>query len=249
MPGNGRTAHSPVPYGLTASGPGCAYGPPATCRSGQVVDGSELSPLAADRLGGTERRQPRCAPDPPGGGIDEHGSGGELVRLAGLGFRVDTARHRQVLARIAGAPRCGYLTWSAAHQIPNLLQDGASVVLDRFSQDTVRVLAWLMSSDDYLTELTCPIKYPYVGPLIRREEGRIVWDMTQPTVGKALTDLLHDACAQPPCALRLPQRPSKDRGDTTTLVDKLLDLFIGCRFTTSHLDLSYQVRAQEKSVI
>ena len=31
---------------------------------GRVVDGSESSPLAADRLGGTERRQPRCAPDP-----------------------------------------------------------------------------------------------------------------------------------------------------------------------------------------
>jgi hypothetical protein len=28
------------------------------------VDGSESSPLAADRLGGTEQRQARYAPDP-----------------------------------------------------------------------------------------------------------------------------------------------------------------------------------------
>ncbi len=31
-PDYGRTAHSPAPSGLTASGLGCTYGPPATCR-------------------------------------------------------------------------------------------------------------------------------------------------------------------------------------------------------------------------
>ncbi len=55
---------APAPSGLTASGLGCTYGPPATCRWAGLWDGSESSPLATNRLGATERRQLRCAPDP-----------------------------------------------------------------------------------------------------------------------------------------------------------------------------------------
>jgi hypothetical protein len=47
---------------------------------GRVVDGSESSPLAADRLGGTERRQPRCAPDPAPVDVDQQSCGDELAR-------------------------------------------------------------------------------------------------------------------------------------------------------------------------
>ena len=81
---------------------GLTCGPPATCRWVRYGDESESSPLAADRLGGTERRQPRCAPDPARGHVDELHGGVELVGEAGSGFRVDPVRHRQVQARIAG---------------------------------------------------------------------------------------------------------------------------------------------------
>jgi hypothetical protein len=64
-PDYGRTARDPQPGGRTRPlVGGLTSGPPATCRWARCDDGSESSPLAADRLGGTERRQPRCGPDP-----------------------------------------------------------------------------------------------------------------------------------------------------------------------------------------
>ena len=67
MPDYGRTAYeTPAPDGLTASGRlglylrAAGYVPVGS----GCCDESESSPLAADRLSGTERRQPRCAPDP-----------------------------------------------------------------------------------------------------------------------------------------------------------------------------------------
>ena len=47
--------------------------------------GSESSPLAADRLGGTERRQPRCAPDPAGCDVDEERGRYRAGRVGGIG--------------------------------------------------------------------------------------------------------------------------------------------------------------------
>jgi hypothetical protein len=65
-PDNGRTANSPAPYGLTAPGTGLYLWAAGYVPVGRVGDWSESSPLATDRLGVTERRQPRCAPDPAG---------------------------------------------------------------------------------------------------------------------------------------------------------------------------------------
>jgi hypothetical protein len=65
LPGTGRTASGrharPLPC-RSAHGRPRAYGPPAMRRQGDVVGRWRASPLDADRLSGTERRQPRCAP-------------------------------------------------------------------------------------------------------------------------------------------------------------------------------------------
>jgi hypothetical protein len=80
---------------------------------------------------------PAARPIPPGGGVDAH-CGDEVVGWAGSGFRVDTARHRQVQAKIAGMA----VKWDApVHAAP-------TVALDRRHRfDVFRVYVLPSTSD------------------------------------------------------------------------------------------------------
>ncbi len=65
-PDNSRTAHSPAPYGLTASGLGCSYGPPATCRWAGLWTGASHPRWPQIVLAVPNGVNPAARPIPPG---------------------------------------------------------------------------------------------------------------------------------------------------------------------------------------